>query len=97
MNTIYPSRMVCLSVPVISHRNVLNKERLMCIKTKNQNNVSPANSPEYPSDKWRVVFQGIPGIVKPRTIEMKIPKSRRPQECGFTMNCEEHPFPKELL
>lgn len=69
----------------------------MCIKTKNQNNVSPANAPEYPSDKWRIVFQGIPGIVEPCTIEMKVPKSRKPQECGFTMNCEEHPFPKELL
>jgi hypothetical protein len=29
--------------------------------------------------------------------EMKIPKSRKPAAHGFTIDIEEHPFPKELL
>lgn len=69
----------------------------MCIKVQLPKGYRPADAPEYKPGKWRVMFQGIPGIVKPCTIEVKVPKSRRPQECGFTMNCEEHPFPKELL
>lgn len=67
----------------------------MCIKVQTPK-FKPANAPEYPSERWRVVFQGIPGICEPCTIEMKVPKSRNPKEQGFTMTCEEHPFPKEL-
>ena len=69
----------------------------MCIKVEKPKNFKTANAPKYEPKSWRVIFQGIPGIVKPCTIEMKIPKARKPAAHGFTIDIEEHPFPKELL
>lgn len=42
---------------------------------------------------FRVVFQGIPGISEPQTIEMKIPKAQNPKEPGLSITYEEYSFP----
>ena len=51
-------------------------------------------TPDFEPKSCRVIFQGIPGICEPHTIEMKIPKSRNPKEPGLTMTYEEYSLPK---
>ena len=47
-------------------------------------------TPDYAPKSFRVVFQGIPGVCEPHTIEMKIPRSRNPKEPGLSMTYEEY-------
>ncbi len=42
---------------------------------------------------FKIVFQGIPEVCEPQTIEMKISRSQNPKKSGLSITYEEYPFP----
>ena len=46
---------------------------------------------------FKVVFQDIPGVCEPQTIEMKIPSSQNPKELGMSITYEEYPLIAEAI
>lgn len=42
---------------------------------------------------FKIVFQGIPDVCEPQTIEMKILRSQNSKEPGLSITYEEYPFP----
>lgn len=49
-------------------------------------------TPDYAPISFKVVFQGIPGVCEPQTIEMKIPRSQNPKEPSLSITYEEYPL-----